>query len=196
MRPPLLIILLVPLAACTLGTKKQAATPPPPHPPAVQAPVQEAQLSIPQTSVTLPGEQKFNPDAIPKVPAQVAPPEKTEAAPAPRVSRRIPAGPQRPDPETETEAPAPPAVPAKAPLQPMLGDEEQRNYKVAIEKRKKEIADRVRLAKGRLSEHDKSIEQRIDSFLAQCEEAEKRGDYSQADSLSERAAVLARDLPE
>jgi hypothetical protein len=35
---------------------------------------------------------------------------------------------------------------------------------------------------------------RIQSFLQQSEEAEKRGDWRQADALGERAQILAREL--
>jgi hypothetical protein len=203
MRLPLLILLMVPLAGCTLGTPKTAATPPPPSPQAAPAPAQEAQLSVPQTSVTLPGQQEFNPDSIPKAPAAapVAPaPEKAEAPPPVRISRRAAAaGPQRTETEAEPDPPAAPAAPAvqeQARIQPVLSDEDLRKFKTNIELRKKEIADRLKGSKGALSAHDKTLADRINSFLSQCDVAEKRGDYSQADALSERALVLAKELSE
>ncbi len=208
MRSPLLtILLMVPLAGCTLGTRKQAATPAPPQPTAVQPPAPEAPLSIPQTAVTLPPEQKFNPESIPKVQvAEETPvPEKPEVTPAPtRAARpRSAAGTSAPstakaDTDADVETPAPPvqAVTEQAPIQPILGGEEQKKIKGIIEGRKREISDRMNRAKAHLSPHDKSLVDRIESFLQQCEQAEQRGDYSQADSLSERAVVLAQELSE
>lgn len=196
MRPPLSILLIVPLAGCTLGTHKQAATPPPPTPAAVQAPAPEKPLSTPQTAVTLPSRQEFNPDSIPKETVQevAVTPEKPETPPPQRVSRRVPAGPQKPEPEPEAETPAPAAPPEQGPIQPILTGEEQRRLKSAIEERKKTINERLSRATGRQSAHDRSLVERIKSFLQQCSEAELRGDFSQADALSERAAVLAQEL--
>jgi hypothetical protein len=196
MRSPLLILLIVPLASCTMGTKKQAVTPPPPKPAAVQAPAPEAPLSIPQTSVVLPPKQEFNPDAIPKVPvAQETPaPEKTEVAPAARVSRRAPVAAPKAEPEPETETPPAPAVQEQAAIQPILSGDQQKKIKAAIADRRREISDKIDRPNKHLSVHDNSLVERIKSFLEQCGQAELRGDYSQADALSERAAVLAREL--
>jgi len=192
----LFILLIVPLAGCTLGASKQAATPPPPKPAAVQPPAPDPPLSIPQTAVTLPSPQPVNPDAIPVVQvAQTPAPEKAEAPPAPRVAHRPPAGPPKQEQEAETEAPPPaPAVQELAPIQPILKGDEQRKIQDTIESRRHEISEKLSRAKGRLSTHDQSLVERIKSFLVQCEEAEKRGDYSQADVLSERALILAGEL--
>jgi hypothetical protein len=194
------VLLIVPLAGCTLGASKQAAVPPTPKPAAVQPPAPEPPLSIPQTAVTLPDLQPVNPDAIPKVIAQEEspPPEKTEAPPpAARPARRAAAPPpNKPEPEPEAETPAPaPAVPERAPFQPILNSDEQKRIQSTIEGRKKEIADRLNHAKGHLSEHDLSVVNLINSFLEQCAQAEQRRDYSQADALSVRALVLAQELP-
>ena len=190
------LLLIVPLVGCTLGASKQAAVPPPPKPAAVQPPAPDPPLSIPQTAVTLPSPQLVNPDAIPEVQtAEEAPaPEKTEAPPAPRAPRRTAAGPPKPEPEPETEAPPTPAVQEQAPIQPILSGDEQKRIKGAIEARRGEIAEKLNRAKRRLSSHDQPLVDRINSFLAQCDQAEQRGDYSQADALSERALILAREL--
>ena len=190
------LLLIVPLVGCTLGASKQAAVPPPPKPAAVQPPAPDPPLSIPQTAVTLPSPQWVNPDAIPKVQAaQEAPaPEKTEAPPAPRVPRRAAPKPEATETETEAPAPPPPAVQEQAPIQPILSGDEQKRIQDAIGARKREIDDKFGRVKGHLSSHDKSLVERINSFLAQCAQAEQRGDYSQADALSERAVILAREL--
>jgi hypothetical protein len=192
-----LILVMVPLAGCTLGASKQAAVPPPPKPAAVQPPAPDPPLSIPQTAVTLPSPQPVNPDAIPAVQAAQTPaPPKTDTPPAPKVARRTAAGPPKPDPEPEADAPPTVAVPEQAPIQPILNGDEQKKIQNAMEARKREIAEKLARAKEakRLSSHDQSLVERIQSFLAQCAQAEGRGDYSQADTLSERALVLAREL--
>jgi hypothetical protein len=192
-----LILLIVPLAGCTLGANKQTALPPPPKPAAVQPPAPEAPLSIPQTAVTLPSPQPVNPDAIPKVEvAQQTPaPEKPEAPPPTRPSHR-PASPQpKQSEEAEPEPPSTPVVQEPAPpIQPILSADDQNRIRASIDTRKKEIAETLRRIQKRLSTHDKTLVEHIRSFLAQCDEAEKRGDLSQADTLSERAAVLAKEL--
>jgi len=161
----------------------------------VQPPPPDPQLSIPQTAVTLPSPQPLNPDAVPTVQAAQAPaPEKVEAPPAPRAVRRSAAGPPKPEPEPETEAPPTPAVQEQAPIQPILSGDEQKHIQSAIETRKREIGEKLGRAKGRSSSHDQLLVDRIKTFLAQCDEAEGRGDYSQADALSERALILAREL--
>jgi hypothetical protein len=192
-----LILLIVPLMGCTLGATKPAATPPAPKPAAVQPPAPDPPLSIPQTAVTLPSLQEVNPAAIPAapVPQEVPAPEKTEAPAPVKTSRRTAVGP-KPDPEQETETAAPPtpAAPEQAPIQPLLSDEDQRKIKGSIEARTREINDKLGRAKSHLTNHDKPLIDRIQSFLAQCAQAERRGDYTQADALSERALVLAREL--
>ena len=190
----LVLLLILPLAGCTLGASKQAAAPPPPKPAAVQPPAPDQPLSIPQTAVTLPSPQPVNPDAIPSAPVAQAPaPPKTEAPPAPRVSRRTPAGPPKAD-DPETDAPPTPAVQQQVTIQPILSPEDQKRIQTAIDTRKREIADKLSHARGHLSKHDQSLVERIESFLAQCAQAERRGDFSQADALSNRALILAQEL--
>jgi len=189
-----LLLLIVPLAGCTfLGVGKRAAVPPPPKPAAVQPPAPETALSIPQTAVTLPSLQTLNPAAIPPVTAQAPAPEKPETPPAPRASRRSVGSPPKADPDPEPETPAPPAAPAvqeQAPIRPILSGEEQNRLKNAIEGRKREINDKLRHA----TKGQQSLVDRITSFLTQCDQAAQRGDYSQADALSDRALILAREL--
>jgi hypothetical protein len=192
-----LILLIVPLAGCILGPTKQAALPPPPKPAAVQPPAPEQPLSIPQTAVLLPSPQPVNPDAIPPpVPAApAAPPVKSDPPAAAQKSHRA-ATPVKSDPEPEAEPEAPPAAPVvqeQAPIQPILSGEEQKRIHNDIEGRKHTVAERLTHAKH-LSPHDLSQVERIHSFLLQCDDAEKRGDYSQADALSQRALILSQEL--
>ena len=85
-------------------------------------------------------------------------------------------------------------MPEQAPIQPILTGEEQKKIQDAIDVRKREIDEKLNRAKGHPSSHDQPLVERIKSFLAQCAEAEKRGDFAQADALSERALILAREL--
>jgi hypothetical protein len=192
------ILLILPLAACNLGSSKQAATPPPPKPAAVQPPTPEPQLSIPQTAVVLPSPQPVNPDAIPAPPAaQVQSPPAEAPPPAHTARRTTTANPPKPEPEAEPETPAAPSAPAvqqQAPIQPILSGPEQKQLQDAIEGRRREIEEQINRASRHLTSHDRSLIERINSFLAQCAQAEKRGEYTQADALSQRAAILAREL--
>jgi hypothetical protein len=153
-------------------------------------------LSIPQTVVQLPSAQPVNPDAIPAPPAGPPPaPEKSETATSPRPVRR--ASPPKPA-ETEEETPpaAPPAPTAEepAPFQPILSGEEKKRIQDAIGARRHEIDDLLTRAKRHLTDHDKTLVERITSFLNLSAEAAQRGDFTQADALSERALILAREL--
>lgn len=184
------------MAGCTLRSKPAATVPPPPQPVAVQPPAPEPQFSIPQTTAQLPSPQPVNPAAIPAAPAEEQPaPEKA----VPRTTRRAtppPVGAAKPD--TEAAAPPPAAPPEQAaepaPFQPILSAEEQARLRNAIEVRRREIDDRLARGRGRLSSHDKTLADRIESFLNLSAQAAQRGDYTQADALSERALILAREL--
>jgi len=208
MRPPLsesrlraflsgsVILLILPLAACNLGMSKQATPPPPAAPAAVQPPVPDPQLSVPQTAVVLPSPQPVNPDAIPAaVPvAEVPAPGKTEAPPVVHTTRRGAATQPKSDTDTEAEPPAAPVVQEQAPIQPILSGDEQKKLQDNIEGRKHEIEERLARAGHHLSAHNRVLVERISSFLTQCTQAERRGEYSQADALSERALILAKEL--
>ena len=191
-----LLGLMVALAGCTLGLGKRRAVAPPPAPAAVQPPAPDLPLSIPQTAVTLPNPQPVNTDAIPTLQAaqQSPAPGKTEAPPAPRALRRSAAVPPKPDPEPEAETPPAPAPPEQPAIRPILSGDEQKRIRNVIDARKKEIAEKMSHVKGRLSESNQSLVDRINSFLEQCDEAERRSDYSQADELSVHALVLAGEL--
>jgi hypothetical protein len=208
MRPPLhesrsfaflcavLALLIVPLVGCTLGAAKRAAVPPPPSPVAVQPPAPDQPLSIPQTAVTLPGYQEVNPDAIPQVAtAQASAPEKPETPPpAPHTKARSTVASSKSVIDDEPEVPPPPAVQENTPIQPILTGDEQKRIQDSIDARRREIDERLKRAKGQSSNHDQPLVERILSFMTQCADAEKRADYAQADALSERALILAREL--
>ena len=186
------------LAGCNLRGHKQAAVPPPPKP-ASQQPGPEPQLSIPQTSVTLPAAQNVNPGAIPPAPPE--PQTTDEKAEAPPDNKKPPrrtvpaAGATKPEPEPE-QAPAPTETAVEQPpFQPILGSAEEKRLQDAIAERRRDIAGRLTRVKGlRLSEHDQGLVDRIKSFLRLSADAAERRDYTQADALCERAQILAREL--
>lgn len=194
------LLMAVLLTGCSLRGRKQAAVPPPPKP-AAQQPAPEPQLSIPQTSVNLPAAQSVNPGAIPPAPpVQQTTEEKADAAPdTKKPVRRAgpPAGATKPEPEPE-QAPPPPAetvVVEQPPFQPILSSAEEKRLQDAIAERRRDIAGRLARAKGgRLSDHDQSLIDRINSFLRLSADAAERRDYTQADALCERAQILAREL--
>lgn len=193
----LTLLLIVSLAGCSLTTRKQAVVPPAPKPVVVQPPAPEPPLSVPQTAVVLPSAQPVNDAAIPEPPATQPPaPEKAEAAaPAPRPPRRTAAGPPKPEPEPEVETPAAAAPAEEKPrIQPILTEDAQRKIKSAIESRKKDIRELLIRVRAHQTLANQALVERIDSFVKQSDQAAERGDYTQADSLSERAWILAKEL--
>ncbi len=196
----LMVLLIVPLAGCTLGTSKPAAVPPAPQPAVVQPPVPDTPLSIPQTAVVLPSPQPVNPGAIPAPaadPVSPAPKPETTAVAPPRAPRRTPAGPPKPEPEPEAETPAAPAiqpVEEQPPIQPILTPDEQRKIRSSIETNKREANDWLKRAQAHQSSGNQALVERIHSFVEQSDEAAKRGDLTQAEALSLRALILAKEL--
>jgi hypothetical protein len=195
-----ILSLAVLLVGCTLRNPKQTAVATPPTPAAAAPqPVAEAPYSIAQTNVILPPPQPVNPDSIPAAPVEPPPaPEKVEQPPAVKPVRRAVTT-NNSTAKPEPEQPAPPAPAASAPsteaggaIQPILSADEQKRLQETIVARRREIDDLLSKAKGH--SHDTAMVDRITSFLNLSAAAEKRGDYTQADALSERALILAREL--
>jgi hypothetical protein len=185
--------LAISLAGCALSGKPKTtagAVPPQPQPAAQPkpAPPPEA-LSIPQTQVQLPPPQPLNPDALTSVP----PPEPAEPAAAPKPARRTTPAPAQPKPEV-----APAAQPADAgrpPIQEIVPADERKRYQESADGRKREIRQVLEQAKThRLTSEQNKMVKRIQAFVTQSDDAQKRGDMRQADALAERGLVLAREL--
>ena len=105
------------------------------------------------------------------------------AAATPRPARRLatPAAAQPPEQR--------PAVQAIVPAQ------EQKRLKDSAQARKREVrATLTRVAGRRLSASDRDLVKRIEFFLAQSDQAEQRGDMSQADAFAQGAQDLARGV--
>jgi hypothetical protein len=200
------------LSGCPLRKQQPvvAAAPPPPQPTApTTPPPAPQQLSIPQTNVELPSPQPISPEALAttQLPGEPAPPPATPPRNTPRVPRPKPA-PSASQPAattiTEPAAAAPPAVeppltPAAAePERPVVGEAlsaaELQKMKDEAQQRKQEIAQILAHIPRSRRQTQKNTVDRINSFLKQIDDAEKRGDMRQANELAGRAVVMARDL--
>lgn len=189
------------LTSCVLGGKANTVKTPPTPAPAVTAAKPApppGPISSPQTDVQLPPAQAVTPEALatiqnaPEVvvlepaPPPPKPERKRAASPPPKVEPAAP-------PVVETPAPPPPEPQVQ--LQPVYSEEERRRILTEVERRKGEIAALLRgIARRRLSADERSRQDRIHSFVAVVDDAVKRGDLSSADSLSQRALILAREL--
>jgi hypothetical protein len=191
------VALAVSLSGCIFQRKSNAARLPPPAPkPAAAAPAKpEGPLSLPQTTVKLPPPQPLDPAALEvEPPPLVEPQEATLPVKPPR--RNPPAAGTAVKPP-ETAAPAPqPATPEERPrLQEIISAEERKRLLEEIGNRKREINEVVDSAARRnLSQQDRDRIDRIRSFVELSDQAAGRGDMRQADALSERALLLAREL--
>jgi|SRR5580704_15199268 hypothetical protein len=188
------VALAIATAGCALSGKPKttaAAVPPQPQPVAQPkaAPPAE-QLSVPQTQVQLPPPQPVNPDAL----TDVQPPEPVEPAAAPKPVRRSTAAPPQPKPEIAAP-PTQPAEPERPPIQEIVPADERKHYQDSANVHKREIRQLLEQAKARRLTSDQSkMVKRIQAFMAQSDDAEKRGDMRQADALAERGLVLAKEL--
>jgi hypothetical protein len=200
------------LTGCLIHKKQEAkiVTPPPPAPKPPEPAVRPEPLSIPQTQTQLPQPQPITPEALATV---QSPPQTPEAQPNPVTSSR-PAkrtGPVAgPKPEsavgpavagqsTATQV-APPAVPTpdaepRATVQEIVPPAELKQLQESVAARHQEIRKVLDTAQTRrLSYEQRATVARIQSFLQQSEEAAKRNDWRQANTLAERAQVLAKEL--
>lgn len=190
-------------SACFLAGKPTtvaAAAPAPQPAPAAKPPAPPERLSVPQTQVQLPAEQPINPEAIPPAPKLEEPAPTTGP---PHVPRRTPTSQTKPEtspatpPAPTTPPPAETAPPAGevGPVQEVLSPEARRLLQQSIDSKKTDIQQLLSQVKA----HHLNLEQnrevrRIQSYVEQCEAAEKRGEMREADGLAERALVLAREL--
>jgi len=192
--PVAALILL--LSSCSLRRKPEAKVAPPPPKPAAAKPVRREPLSVPQTAVTLPPPQPVDPAAV-HVPAAPPPtPPAPENDHPTRPARRPQSPAAQPVPATKPETPPPSAIAEERPrLQEIVSPQEQRKIAEAIAARKREIGQVLEQAVSRtLTDHEKNLEERVRSFLQLSDQAAGRGDWRQADALSDRALVLAREL--
>ena len=204
-----ILCLMVALAGCTLHANHQASLPPAPKPDVVK-PAADPPLSIPQTSASLNTPREWNAAAIPiEQPQEPPAPEKVDVLPPVKGNQQHKAAVQQakqpetsgttetPDPagtqEPEQPAATAPAANETAPFQPIMPAEQQNQLKAAIATRRRDIQSLLNKA-GEHPDNDKTLVDRIKSSLNLADDAEKRGDYTQADALLQRALVLAQEL--
>jgi hypothetical protein len=183
------------LAGCLLRRTpaKSVAAPAAPAPLVKPAPAPPASvLSIPQTHVELPKPQPVDPEALETEPP---PPEAPPAAAttAPPRSRRA-------NPAVSQPAPTPPAAAGPPPdtretVQEIVPPAELKRLQEDAQARRREANQILeQLGRRQLSRSEQNVAATIRSFLALSDEAEKRNDLRQADSLAERAQILAKEL--
>jgi hypothetical protein len=180
-------------SACALTGKPKtsaAVAPPQPAPAAAKPSPPPEPLSVPQTQVRLPPPQPFNPDALP----EPKPAAETPAPSTPRPPRRTAPAPKPEPPAPATAAPVT-AAPEPAPIQEVLTTDERKRLQESADNQKSEISHLLTKIKSHHPTAEANHEiRRIQSLVAQSNDAEKRGDMRQADALAERALVLARGL--
>ena len=190
------------LAGCVLRgkqTQKVSAPPPTPVPAAKPASAPPPQpLSIPQTQAQLPAPQPIAPGALATTTPAEPPAETQPAQRAPRRPTRPVAGPPRPEiPPAQVQTPPVPATgeAERPPVQEIVPAGESNRLRESAEARKQEIRKTLDQAQSRsLSRDQRAVISRIQTFLQQSDDAQKKGDMRLADALAQRAQVLAREL--
>jgi hypothetical protein len=181
------------LSSCGLFHKRVKSMPPPPPPPQTARPAPPPSKTPSQRSaeIVLPEPPEVNVDQ----------PDLTHAPPAqapalPKFRRRASRSPRR----EAQEASAQPAEPAQQqPAQlPQLGEiltaQQQAEYQQSLDRNLSGAQKTLAALSGRrLNPEQSTYLDRIRSFMQQAEEA-RRTDLVRANSLAERARVLAEDL--
>ena len=214
---PLLAAILS-LSSCVVSGKNSAgktpATPaPPPATAAAKPPTPPPPISTPQTEIQLPPPQAVSEAALATIPSireQLPAAEEPENPAKPPGNRKPPVNATAPKPEQppatpagETPAPVqgPPTPPTTLPpedqplLQPVYTEEQRRRLWGELEKRKANIEATLRsMNQARMPADQKSMVDRIKSFINQAEDMARRGDFTSAEALLVRAEILAKEL--
>jgi hypothetical protein len=186
-------VLSVVFAGCTLRGKPNAVLPPAAPKPAATpaaAPAPPPPLSIPQTQVELPKPQPVDPaalmvDTTPREPE----PEPQLALPARSKQRTTPAA--TPTPPAAAPTPEPP----RETFREIVSPSESKRLTEQAQGRRREVNQILdQLSRRTLSNAQKSVMATIRNFLALSLEAEGHNDPRGADSLAERAQILAKEL--
>ena len=201
------LLAIVAMSSCALSGKNAAGkAPTPPPPPATAAakpPAPPPPISTPQTEVQLPPPQPISEAALATIPAVAKEPETEEKPPANRKPPAVATTPKSETPAAETPSAiqGPPAPPPTTPaeeqprLQPVYTEEERRRKLAEVERRKGEIEITLRnMNQVRMPPDQKSVVDRILSFIGQAEDMAKRGDFRSAEALMVRAEILIKEL--
>jgi hypothetical protein len=187
------------LAGCVLrGTPKTAAAVPAAPKPVATAPPAPPPppLSTPQTNVELPKPQPLDPEALITAPQPEPVPETSTAArSARRPNTPSPGTASNSPPRTETPPAPPQPEPERPPIQEIVPAAEQKRLQDSVQSRKADINRILDETKNRrLGKLQLGVVRTIRSFVDLADDAEKHGDFRQADALAERAQILAREL--
>jgi hypothetical protein len=187
------------LAGCVLrGAPKTAAAVPAAPTPVVSAPPAPPPppLSIPQTSVELPKPQPLDPEALILAPQAEPVPETSTAARSTRRSNTpAPVPVTNAPPPAETQAAPPQPEPERPPIQEIIPAAEQKRLQDSVKNRKAEINQILGQTNIRgLTTKQQGLVRTIRALVELADDAEKHGDFRQADLNAERAQVLAREL--
>jgi hypothetical protein len=193
----LIVALAAGVSGCSLRKPKPvSAAPAPPKPAVAPAPAPPPEpLSIPQTNVHLSPPQPLTPEAIATTQLPGEPPPTPAQPPRPQPKRPQPARPVVEQPPA-APVPAPPTTvePGRAPITEVLAPAELKRLQdeagTRVLEARKVLA---QIPRSRLREQRTTVN-RVETFLKQAEEAERRGDMRQASELAGRALVLAREL--
>jgi outer membrane biosynthesis protein TonB len=187
------------LAGCSLRGKpaKLAVAPAAPKPVVAPAPAAPpTALSIPQTHVELPKPQPVDPAALATEPKPPEPPEPPPAPVPARPRRTSPAAgqPATPAATTPAAAAAPPPETRETFQEIVSPAELKRLQDQALARRREANQILDQLSRRQLTGAEQNVAATIRNFLALSEEAEKHNDPRQANSLAERAQILAKEL--
>jgi hypothetical protein len=179
------------LAGCAARAKNASATPAALKPAAPVAPPPPVALSTPQTNIQLPKPQPIDDAAWETVPP--ATPDtaaKPPAAPPPRTIMRPP--------RTEP-APTPPVATAETvrpQFQEVISESDKKKLQDSVANRRREV-DRILeqvQKRQRLTQPQKNTLGEIRGLMKLCDDYEKRNEWPQADTMAERAQILAKQL--
>jgi hypothetical protein len=180
------------LAGCAARAKNASATPAVVKPAAPAPPPTPVKLSTPQTQMELPKPQPYDAAALetaPAVPADTS--TKPAATPPPRTIRP-------PHAETSTPAPPPtvtPAEPVRPPMQEIISATDIKRLQESAQSRKREVAQILeQVRKRRLNKAQQIAMDNIRGLVKLSDDYEKRNEMPQADTMAERALILARQL--
>ena len=174
-------------AAVPAAPKPVASAPPAPPPPP---------LSIPQTNVELPKPQPLDPEALITAPPPEPVPETSTATRSTRRSNTPSQGTASNSPTRIETPPVPPQPePERPPIQEIVPAAEQKRLQDSVQSRKADINRILDQTKNRrLGKLQLGVVRTIRSFVDLADDAEKHGDFRQADALAERAQILAREF--
>jgi hypothetical protein len=154
---------------------------------------------MPQTDVRLPQPQPISEEALATIQTPSASSSPVPQPESPKPTRR--AGPvtppdTKPEPEAETTVAEPAPAPAEPRIQAIVPRDERNKLAKEIAAKRAEI-EKLLSQLGSNPGADKAAGvERVNSFLTLANQATERGDIRQADAITTRALLLARDLTE